>query len=61
MLYEATNGEVASAVDVARRGAIILGTSIWNCDLDYPEEGTLLTAHWIYWIFKMFLSLNVFL
>ena len=39
MLSDATNGEVTSAADVSVRGAIILVTSIWDCDLDYPVEG----------------------
>jgi len=35
MLSSATNGRIGAA-DVARKGAIILVTSIWDCDLDYP-------------------------
>ena len=40
MLSDATDGEVTSASDVAARGAIVLVTSIWNCDLDHPVDGT---------------------
>ena len=59
MLSLATKGEVTGVADVAERGAIILGTSIWNCDLDYPEEGTVLTSHWVIWIFIILFSLNL--
>lgn len=38
MLYEATNGAVTSASDVANEGAIILATSTWNCNLDRSED-----------------------
>eukprot|EP01083_Nonionella_stella_P125466 379507_1 len=34
MLSDATNGAMTSYKNVSRRGAIILVSSIWNCDLD---------------------------
>jgi len=38
MLSDATEGAITSAADVAERGAIVLVTSIWDCDLDEPLE-----------------------
>ena len=34
MLSRATNGAITSYTNVSRRGAIILVSSIWNCDFD---------------------------
>ena len=38
MLYDATHGDVSSTKNISTEGAIILVTSIWNCNLDRSED-----------------------
>ena len=38
MLSDATGGEVTRAADIANKGAVILVTSRWDCDLDLDED-----------------------
>ena len=47
MLYDATHGDVSSVKNISTEGAIILVTSIWNCNLDRSED-SMYTVHGVY-------------